>query len=830
MRRVLLSLLCLVMAFGLYGEEKGHEISTNTERYMAEKNKVWYDFLSSISLYPGSEVLERTCCQLLGIDEQQTLQQFVEERLNTYKSKVSYSDELLKQLKRAGFVGSDYIVVRPKGSPVGDCHSFELYRIYQESEEGKKFIGRWTFIYDMKNNKVLTLDDIFVPEKAAELKEKAGTDYIRLYVTNTNIYFGSTFETDHVNYETLEYIKNANDFTEQFIQSVAMGEQIAEHQRKEEEKKIQEEEREIQQKKYEEQRKQRKEENLREEIRKQQEYFASTAYRRIYNDFGELEVSKFVDANRLLSWAFEQFQTTHTGATAGNYVLETNENAEGMTDSLWIHSLTTEIKRRFSHNVRPGVSGRMSNGWDRVLTKEYSDGMKIEEGRWSTFFDIDIPADPILQEHLCKLIFNKKEKKLEEAGKRFSKKFPGKTIGKEKADAVSVMGHALSYNPEKYYSYVYGYTYAKKKKNYNYSSLYAESDLQKIGKPVLENIIYDIRNQKVLTISDVLTPEEMAQFGFNKKSNVDLALDNYNLYIGVGGELIYAYALSRENWNKFASALQDLIGPYDKLPAKFDDTDLDCQDYEGVQPTSISFKVLQEPSYGEHSDSLLVYLKSHLALPDTMKSKQSWDIHFVIDKEGHVSHAETTTDPKTNGGESFASMLTETFEQMTDWQPLELAGLGTQKSSMTYSIQFVPFPYPNYPTKPVEDEVKSNKQMSKSSGGGKGTLEGKPQSPPEFPGGDEAFFKWLGNHVHYPQDCEEQKIEGPVTVRFVVKKDGSIGEVKIVKSPHPSLSKEAERVIKLMPKWKPATIDGKPISSSISMPIMFNLNSTRRRE
>ena len=69
----------------------------------------------------------------------------------------------------------------------------------------------------------------------------------------------------------------------------------------------------------------------------------------------------------------------------------------------------------------------------------------------------------------------------------------------------------------------------------------------------------------------------------------------------------------------------------------------------------------------------------------------------------------------------------------------------------------------------------------------------------------------------------ENGIEGRVIVNFAVEKDGSITDVKTMRSPDPSLTKEAERLIKAMPKFKPATQMGKPVRSRFTLPIVFRL-------
>ena len=94
----------------------------------------------------------------------------------------------------------------------------------------------------------------------------------------------------------------------------------------------------------------------------------------------------------------------------------------------------------------------------------------------------------------------------------------------------------------------------------------------------------------------------------------------------------------------------------------------------------------------------------------------------------------------------------------------------------------------------------------------------------QFPGGDEECFKWLSEHIKYPSICQEQGVQGRVIVNFVVNKDGSIVDVKTVRSPDNNLTKEAERVVKMMPKWKPARQGNKPVRSRFTLPVMFRLN------
>lgn len=92
-----------------------------------------------------------------------------------------------------------------------------------------------------------------------------------------------------------------------------------------------------------------------------------------------------------------------------------------------------------------------------------------------------------------------------------------------------------------------------------------------------------------------------------------------------------------------------------------------------------------------------------------------------------------------------------------------------------------------------------------------------------FPGGEEALMEWLNKNLKYPTKCQEQGVQGQVVVGFVVEKDGKITDVKIVRSPDPDMSKEAERVVKEMPKWKPGKQGNKPVRSRFNLPIRFRL-------
>ena len=128
-----------------------------------------------------------------------------------------------------------------------------------------------------------------------------------------------------------------------------------------------------------------------------------------------------------------------------------------------------------------------------------------------------------------------------------------------------------------------------------------------------------------------------------------------------------------------------------------------------------------------------------------------------------------------------------------------------------------------------------------------------PEVNAEFPGGMNEMFAWMSKNVHYPQLAQECGVQGRVLVQFIVGKDGSIGNIKIVKglgnngeivvtaykaqeeSPEEitkenvdkariAIQDEAVRVVKAMPRWKPGTVGGEPVRVRFTIPISFRLS------
>ena len=96
---------------------------------------------------------------------------------------------------------------------------------------------------------------------------------------------------------------------------------------------------------------------------------------------------------------------------------------------------------------------------------------------------------------------------------------------------------------------------------------------------------------------------------------------------------------------------------------------------------------------------------------------------------------------------------------------------------------------------------------------------------PEFPGGMQKAMEFLGKNIKYPVAAQEAKIEGRVIVQFVVGRDGSVSDAKVMRGVNPELDAEAVRVVSIMPKWNPGKQRGKAVAVKYTMPIMFRLQT-----
>ncbi len=94
---------------------------------------------------------------------------------------------------------------------------------------------------------------------------------------------------------------------------------------------------------------------------------------------------------------------------------------------------------------------------------------------------------------------------------------------------------------------------------------------------------------------------------------------------------------------------------------------------------------------------------------------------------------------------------------------------------------------------------------------------------PSFPGGDDAMRDYLGHELHFPEFCIRNGVEGTVFLTFIVNRDGSIGDIEVLRGVDKFLNEEAIRVVKKMPKWTPGMQNEEPVRVQLNLPVKFKI-------
>ncbi|MEQ9232322.1 MAG: energy transducer TonB, partial [Cyclobacteriaceae bacterium] len=94
---------------------------------------------------------------------------------------------------------------------------------------------------------------------------------------------------------------------------------------------------------------------------------------------------------------------------------------------------------------------------------------------------------------------------------------------------------------------------------------------------------------------------------------------------------------------------------------------------------------------------------------------------------------------------------------------------------------------------------------------------------PEYPGGIAAFYQFIGERIKYPNSAARMGVEGRVYVEFIVGKDGALRDIRVVKGIGAGCDEEAERVMKMVPKFNPGKQRGRPVHVKMVLPVYFKL-------
>ncbi|MCB0523401.1 MAG: TonB family protein [Lewinellaceae bacterium] len=206
-----------------------------------------------------------------------------------------------------------------------------------------------------------------------------------------------------------------------------------------------------------------------------------------------------------------------------------------------------------------------------------------------------------------------------------------------------------------------------------------------------------------------------------------------------------------------------------------------------------------DPEFPGGNEAMGKFLMKNVKYPESAKKENAEGVvvvAFVVQEDGSLSDIQEATGRK----DLHADLVKEAIRVvsiMPKWKPGVVDGK-TVKTKFTLPIKFT---LDNETAKDISDIDKM----------------------PEYPGGFNALVAFMGDNIKYPEAPKKANITGTVLVSFIVETDGKLSNFEALKSPHPDLSAEAIRVMKLMPAFSPGMKDGKAVRVKMTLPVKFAL-------
>lgn len=232
------------------------------------------------------------------------------------------------------------------------------------------------------------------------------------------------------------------------------------------------------------------------------------------------------------------------------------------------------------------------------------------------------------------------------------------------------------------------------------------------------------------------------------------------------------------------------------------------------EDTSQVFRVVEEmPEFPGGTGACMKFLGENIKYPENAKKNGVEGrviVQFIVEKDGRISNIRIVrgVDPEID------AEAKRVITMMPKWKP------GKQRGQEVRVYYTVPLTF---------SLSKNNHTVSKQASGSTPQAVSPDQEftvveeMPKFPGGQSAAQEYLAKNVKYPAEAYNKGIRGRVIVQYVVEKDGSISNVRIVRGVDPLLDAEAVRVIKSMPKWEPGKQRGQKVRVKYTMPVTFSL-------
>ena len=239
--------------------------------------------------------------------------------------------------------------------------------------------------------------------------------------------------------------------------------------------------------------------------------------------------------------------------------------------------------------------------------------------------------------------------------------------------------------------------------------------------------------------------------------------------------------------------------------------------FEDIKPTEQGeiFQVVEEqPMFPGGMEEMMKFLQRNVKYPKEAQEQGKQGrviVQFVVNKDGSISNDTIvrSVDPLLD-----AEAL-RVVRSMPNWTP------GKQRGKEVRVRFTLPVTFRldgGEESKPAEV-----KQVVKAPTQGE-EIFNVVEEQPIYLGGHEALMKYIQQNIKYPKEAQEQGKQGRVIVQFVVEKDGSITDAKIVRSVDPQLDAEALRIVNAMPNWTPGKQRGEPVRTRFTLPVTFRLN------
>ena len=231
--------------------------------------------------------------------------------------------------------------------------------------------------------------------------------------------------------------------------------------------------------------------------------------------------------------------------------------------------------------------------------------------------------------------------------------------------------------------------------------------------------------------------------------------------------------------------------------------------------TTVYQVVETAPTFPGGMDKMLKYLRDNTKYPIECREKGIEGrtmVKFIVKKDGSIGNIEIV---KSSGNENLDKEAIRVVSSMPNWGP------GMQRGEAV-NVSFV-IPVTFKLQNPPKQETVTNVQIT-TANTNEDLIFRVVEQMPEFSGGMTALMKYLRENIKYPEECAKENIEAKAFVSFVVKKDGSLSDIKIMKSSgNEKLDNESLRVVSSMPNWKPGMQRGEAVNVRFSLPIMFRL-------